>query len=197
MHIVVVTVTDSKIPQPNHGKNLARLARECFANHQSLTIDFKEIKTITQGFFQELFLPLVAEFGADFLNSKLQLLNMTAHIDSMMKSAFKNLDAYFEKRTATNHVDCDEEIYAMNLAWLIKAREIARKNPVLTELILGITDEAMRVTLGQMSFDDIEYIARSNWLCFSPRFSPQFIQSMDSQSPLTVGVMLGMSDIKG
>ena len=69
MHIVVVTAASSQIPQSIHGKNLARLARECFANQQSLTIDFKDIKTITHGFFQELFLPLVAEFGSDYLKS--------------------------------------------------------------------------------------------------------------------------------
>jgi hypothetical protein len=118
MHIVVVTVTNSQIPQPIHGKNLARLARECFANQQTLTIDFKDVKSITQGFFQELILPLVAEFGSDFLKSKLKIVNMAGHIDNMMQSAFKNLEVYFDKLTAIDQLGCDEEIYAMNQAWL-------------------------------------------------------------------------------
>lgn len=193
MHIVVVTATSSQIPQPIHGKNLARLARECFANQQSLTIDFKDIKTITQGFFQELFLPLVAEFGADYLKSKLMTINMTDYISNTMLSAFNNLDVYFDKLTTINHLGCDEEIYAMNQAWLIKAREIARENPVLTELVLGITDDTMRLTLGRLSLEDIEFIARSNWLCFSPRFSSQFVQNINRDSPPIVETMLGLT----
>ncbi|QSA99824.1 DUF4325 domain-containing protein [Methylomonas sp. EFPC1] len=193
MHIDVVTVTDAKIPQPEHGKNLARLARECFANRQSLTIDFQGVKTITLGFFHELFLPLVAEFGADFLKSELKVENMAAAIDSVMRSAYQNLEGYLDKRLTLNHLGCDAEIYSINHAWLIKAREIARENPVLTELILGITDESMRQALGSLSLEDIDFIAHSNWLCFSPRFSSQFIQSINKEMPLLVEAMLGIS----
>ncbi|WAR45955.1 STAS-like domain-containing protein [Methylomonas rapida] len=193
MHIVVVTATSSQIPQPIHGKNLARLARECFANQQSLTIDFKDVKSITLGFFQELFLPLIAEFGSDFLKSKLKIVNMAGYIDNMMQSAFKNLEVYFDKLTAIDELGCDEEIYAMNQAWLIKAREIARENPVLTELVLGITDETMRLAVERLSLEDIDFIARSNWLCFTPRFSSQFIQNINRESPPMVEAMLGLS----
>lgn len=193
MHIVVVTATNAQIPQPIHGKNLARLARECFANQQALTIDFEDVKTITQGFFQELYIPLVAEFGSDFLKSELKIVNMAGHVDNMMQSAFKNLDVYFDKLMTIDQLGCDEEIYAMNQTWLIKAREIARENPVLTELVLGITDESMRLAVGCLSLEDIDSIARSNWLCFTPRFSSQFIQSIKRESPPMVEAMLGLS----
>jgi len=111
----------------------------------------------------------------------------------MMQSAFNNLDGYFDKLMTINHLGCDEEIYAMNQAWLIKAREIARENPVLTELVLGITDESMRLAVGCLSLEDIDSIARSNWLCFTPRFSSQFIQSIKRESPPMVEAMLGLS----
>ncbi|MGZ4959140.1 MAG: STAS-like domain-containing protein [Methylomonas sp.] len=193
MHIVVVTATSSQIPQSIHGKNLARLARECFANQQSLTIDFKDVKNITQGFFQELFVPLVAEFGSDFLKSKLKIVNMAEHVDNMMQSAFKNLAGYFDKLITFDQLACDEEIYTLNQAWLIKAREIARESPVLTELVLGITDESMRSAVGCLSLEDIDFIARSNWLCFTPRFSSQFLQSIKKESYPMVEAMLGLS----
>jgi len=193
MHIVVVTVTNSQIPQPIHGKNLARLARECFANQQSLTIDFKDIKTITQGFFQELFFPLINEFGADYLKSKFIVINLNNANEKLMRAAFKNLDGYFDKLATLNHQGCDEEIYAMNQTWLIKAREIARENPVLTELVLGITDDAMRIALGHLSLEGIQFIARSNWLCFSPRFSSQFLMNINKEQPPIVEAMLGLT----
>lgn len=60
MYLFVKSITDLKSPQPYHGKNLARLARECFANRQALTVDFEGVDSISLGFFQELFLPLVA-----------------------------------------------------------------------------------------------------------------------------------------
>ncbi|WP_020482888.1 STAS-like domain-containing protein [Methylomonas sp. MK1] len=193
MHIAVITATESQIHQPVHGKNLARLARECFANQQILTIDFKDVKTITQGFFQELFFPLITEFGADYLKSKLIVINLSDTNKIQMQSAFKNLDDYFDKLSAINHQGCDEEIYTMNQTWLIKAREIARENPVLTELVLGITDDTMRTALGHLSLEDIQFIARSNWLCFTPRFSSQFLMNINKEQPPIVEAMLGLT----
>ena len=43
MYLFVKSITDLKSPQPYHGKNLARLARECFANRQALTVDFEGV----------------------------------------------------------------------------------------------------------------------------------------------------------
>jgi len=193
VYIVVTTITKLKTPQSCHGKNLTRLARECFANHQSLTIDFEGINTISTDFFHELFLPLIAEFGADYLKTRLVVTNMAPHIDDMMKQAFSNLDAYFENRSAIQDQECDEEIIAMNLAWLIKARELTRENPVLAELMMGINDEEQQLALSRMSLDDIQHIAQSGWLCFSPRFSTHFVQSMTRRQPGVIDVLLGLS----
>jgi len=193
VYIVVKSITDLKTPQSCHGKNLARLARECFANHQPLTVDFEGVKTITQGFFQELFLPLVAEFGADYLNSRLKIANVPPDIDGIMKSAFSNLDDYFDQRAIILNRECDEELYELNLTWLIKARELARENSILAELTMGIGEDKMRIALSQLSIEDIQHIAQSGWLCFSPRFTTNFIQSMTTRTHEVVDVLLGLS----
>jgi hypothetical protein len=193
MVILVKSITDLKTPQPYHGKNLARLARECFANHQPLTVDFEGVQTITQGFFQELFLPLVAEFGADFLKSRLLATNVAPNIDEIMKSAFSNLDDFFDQRALIQNREGDVELYKLNLAWLIKARELARENPMLAELMMGISDEEMRSALGQLSIQDIQYIAQSGWLCFSPRFTSKLIQNVTARKHEVVDVLLGLS----
>jgi len=193
VYIVVTTITELKTPQSCHGKNLTRLARECFVNHQSLTVDFEGISKITKGFFQELFLPLVAEFGADYLKNRLVVANMAPQIDDLMKQAFSNLDAYFDSRSKMQGQECDEEIVAMNLAWLIKARELTRENPVLAELIMGINDAEQQLALSRMSMDDIQHIAESGWLCFSPRFSTHFVQSMIRRQPEVIDVLLSLS----
>lgn len=77
MHYVVKNITKLKTPQPCHGKNLARIARECFVKHQLLTLDFDGVESITPGFFQELLLPMLTEFGADFLKRKLMIINLS------------------------------------------------------------------------------------------------------------------------
>jgi len=193
VYIIVKSITDLKTPQSCHGKNLARLARECFANHQPLTVDFEGVKTITQGFFQELFLPLVAEFGADYLNSRLKIANVPPDIDGIMKSAFSNLDDYFDQRAIILNRECDEELYELNLTWLIKARELARENSILAELTMGIGEDKMRIALSQLSIEDIQHIAQSGWLCFSPRSTTNFIQSMTTRTHEVVDVLLGLS----
>jgi len=193
MVILIKSITDLKTPQPYHGKNLARLARECFANRQSLTLDFEGIETLTQGFFQELILPLVAEFGADFLKSNLQIANINPDVEEIMTSGFNNSDDDFDQRTLIQNREGDVELYKLNLAWLIKARELARENPMLAELMMGISDEEMRSALSQLSIQDIQHIAQSGWLCFSPRFTSKLIQNVTAQQHEVVDLLLGLS----
>jgi hypothetical protein len=193
MVILVKSITDLKTPQPYHGKNLARLARECFANRQSLTLDFEGIETLTQGFFQELILPLVAEFGADFLKINLQIANVNPDVEEIMTSGFNNSDDNFDQRTLVQNRECDVELYKLNLAWLIKARELARENPMLAELMMGISDEEMRSALSQLSIQDIQHIAQSGWLCFSPRFTSKLIQNVTARKHEVVDMLLGLS----
>jgi hypothetical protein len=198
VYIIVKSITDLKVPQPYHGKNLARLARECFANQQTLTVDFEGLESITQGFLQELFLPLVAEYGADFLNSQLKVINVSPSINEIMTSTFSKsvLDSYFDQRTLIHNPDCDDEIYELNLAWLIKARELARENSILAELMMGIAEEEMRLALYRLSIEDIQHIDQSGWLCISPRFTTNFIHSMATRQHIeieVVDVLLGLS----
>lgn len=193
MVILVKSITDLKTPQPYHGKNLARLARECFANRQALALDFEGIETITPGFFQELLLPLVAEFGADFLKGNLQIANVNTDVEEIMTSGFNNSDDNFDQRTLVQNRECDVELYKLNLAWLIKARELARENPMLAELMMGISDEEMRSALSQLSIQDIQHIAQSGWLCFSPRFTSKLIQNVTARKHEVVDMLLGLS----
>ena len=193
MNIVVKSITDLKTPQPCHGKNLANLARECFVNHQTLTVNFDGVNTITNGFFQAFILPLLAEYGADFLKSQLMITNVTPDIDETMKSCVYNLDDYFEQRAIILNKECDADINELNLAWLIKARELARENPLLAELTMGISDEALRSAISQLSIEDIRHIAQSGWLCFSPRFTTNFIQTMSTRQHEVIDVLLELS----
>jgi len=81
----------------------------------------------------------------------------------------------------------------LNLAWLIKAREFTRENSILAELMLGITEEEMRSAISKLSIEDIQHIAQSGWLYFSPRFMTNFIQSMTTRQHEVVDVLLGLS----
>ena len=193
MVILVKSITDLKTPQPYHGKNLARLARECFANRQALTLDFEGIETITQGFFQELLLPLVAEFGADFLKINLQIANVNPDVEEIMTSGLNNPDDDFDQGAHIQNKECDVELYKLNLAWLIKARELTRENPMLAELMMGISNEEMRSALSQLSIQDIQHIAQSGWLCFSPRFTSKLIHNITARKHEVVDVLLGLS----
>jgi hypothetical protein len=194
MFIAVKNMTDLKIPQPCHGKNLARLARECFTSHQALIVDFDGVGAISQGFLQELFLPLMAEYGADFLLSELQVTNVSPEVDEAMKAVFNasSLAHFFDQRENQLNQASDAEIYDLNLAWLIKARELTRENAMLAELMMGIGDEALRVVISQLSINDIQQLAQAGWLCFAPRFTANFLQDLLTRPHDMVDVLLGL-----
>lgn len=194
MYIVVNAITELNVPKSHHGKNLARLVRECLMNHLTSTVDFEGINAISEDFFHEFLLPLIVEFGLDYLNSKLKMINLAPEINDIMKAAFSDLEAYYKKRPTNPTKNYDQDIYAINLAWLVKAREITRENPILAELVLGVSDEDMLNVLSRMTFGDIQYLAQTNWLCFSPRFSTNFIQNKGNQQRQAAEVMIGFSE---
>ncbi|MGD0959329.1 MAG: STAS-like domain-containing protein [Methylomonas sp.] len=192
MYIFVKNLTKLKMPQPCHGKQLAYMARDSFIKNQGLVVDFDGLENITQGFFQEFFLPLVTEFGAEFLKCKLQVKNVGKDNQEIMDSAFNNLDDYFEKLAKINNKHCDKDTYDLNLSWLVRAREVCRENAVHAQLFMGINTEEMRLAISRLSVEEIQLIAQSGCLCFEPRFSANFIQSMTSGEHDMVDILLSL-----
>jgi len=95
MYLFVQSINARTRLDAAEGKNLARLARECFFNHQPLTLDFVNVGQVSQAFCQALLCPLTNEFGADFLSQWLQLKNLSAEVNGVMQSALGELDDYF------------------------------------------------------------------------------------------------------
>lgn len=193
MFIVVKSVVDVKIPQPSHGKTLAKLASQCLTDNLDLTFDFEGIETVTHGFSRELFLPLVLEFGAEILKTKLQLINLAPDVSATINNSFAKLDQYFDQLSNAPDVNCDEEIYELNLFWLVKARDMARNNAVNAQLIMGIAEEEMRLALSKLTIEDIHRIAKCGWLCFSPRFSSRIIQDISRREFDSGEILLALS----
>lgn len=175
MHIYVNSLVDVKTAPSNQGKYLSKQVRCCFVSKQALTLDFEGLQLTSQRFFQELFLPLVAEFGAEFISANLSVINLNAQNTEIMKMAFNNLDNYFEQLMSSCTPQCNAEIFDMNLSWLFKARELSYLDPLQAELVMGIADENLRLAISQLTMEDIQRLAKSGWLCFAPRFNAKFI----------------------
>ena len=73
MYLLVHSIQSRTPLDTAEGKNLARLARECFFSHQPLILDFVNVELVTAHFCQALLCPLTNEFGADYLNQWLQI----------------------------------------------------------------------------------------------------------------------------
>jgi hypothetical protein len=140
MYVVVKHITKLKMPQACHGKQLMSTARECFLKNELLTLDFEGVESVANGFFQEAILPLLTEFGADFLKNKLRLSNITPDLEAFMQNDL-NTQAYLDRLSLTRNGNIDPELYELNLAWLIKVRELVRENALQAQLILGIAND--------------------------------------------------------
>lgn len=193
MFIVVKSIIDVKIPQARHGKKLAKLVCERLGQDLPVTIDFSGLTAVSQGFAQELLLPLLIEFGAERLNRDVQWLNVIPSVQTGMNTAATNISDYFDQFTSTYAQHGDDEIYELNLFWLVKARELARDNSHNARLMMGLTDDELRLALGQLSTEDIHRIARSGWLCFAPRFTSRFITQLTNRTLATGEIQLSFS----
>lgn len=193
MQYVVRNFTRLDTLKSSHGKDLAKLARECFSQNKLLQLDFEGVDAVNPVFFRSLFYPIVAEYGAPFLRCKIQMLNVSPEVEATMQSAFTNLEDYFDEYFMYGTPVTCRDVYDLNLAWLVKAREIARDYSVQGQLIMGICDPEIRNLVSQLSMDDIQAIAQSGCLCFSPRFTPDFIRGMTSGRYGLVDMLLALS----
>lgn len=100
---------------------------------------------------------------------------------------------YFQQLSKDQNKNCDEEIYELNLFWLVKARDLARENTLKAHLMMGIAEEEMRLALSKLTIEDIHRIARCGWLCFSPRFKSSFIQEIADRQFDADEVLLALS----
>ena len=194
MQYVVRNFTRLDTLKSCHGQELAKLARECFSQNKLLRLDFEGVDAINPGFFRSLFYPIVAEFGAPFLRSKIQMMNVSPDIETTMHSAFTNLEDYFDDYFMFGSPVTCQDLYDLNVAWLVKAREVARDYSIQAQLIMGIYDPEIRILISQLSMDDIQSIAQSGCLCFSPRFTSDFIRSMTSGRYGLVDMLLALSN---
>jgi hypothetical protein len=192
MYVVVKHITKLKMPQACHGKQLMSTARECFLKNELLTLDFEGVESVANGFFQEAILPLLTEFGADFLKNKLRLSNFTPDLEAFMQNDL-NTQAYLDGLSLTRNGNIDPELYELNLAWLIKVRELVRENALQAQLILGIANDDLRAAVAKLSLDDIHSIASAGCLCFAPRFTPEFIEGYVQKRYDLVDVLLALT----
>ena len=193
MFYLVRNVTRLDTLKSCHGEELVKLALDCFAQNKLLRLDFEGVDAINPDFFRSLFYPMVAEFGAPFLRSKIQMVNVSPEVEATMHSAFINLENYFDDYFMLGSPITCQDVYDLNVAWLVKAREVARDYSIQAQLIMGIYDPEMRALISQLSMDDIQSIAQSGCLCFSPRFTCDFIRSMTSGRYGSVDMLLALS----
>jgi hypothetical protein len=193
MYVVIKHLTKLKTPQACHGKQLVQRARECFLRNECLTLDFEAVESIATGFFQEAIFTLLNEFGADFLKSKLRVVNMTSAVEAIMQDDLTHVDEFIERLMSRQQDVVDQELYDLNLAWLVKVRALARENALQALLIMGIADEKLRLAIANLSMDEMQTLARSGCLCFAPRFTSQFIQGFGQRRYDRVDLMLALT----
>jgi flagellar transcriptional activator FlhD len=193
MYVVIKHLTKLKTPQACHGKQLVQRARDCFRQNECLTLDFEGVESIATGFFQEAIFTLLNEFGADFLKSKLQVVNMSPALESIMQEALTHVDEYVDRLMTRQQEVVDQELYDLNLAWLVKVRAIARENALQAHLIMGVADEELRLAVANLSMDDMQILARSGCLCFAPRFTPQFVRGLGQRRHDLVDMLLALT----
>jgi hypothetical protein len=69
----------------------------------------------------------------------------------------------------------DADLFALNLIWLLKAREAARSDPREAAMLFGL-DQALSEMLRTASIEDLRQLAQVGLVVFGPRFSSRLWQ---------------------
>jgi hypothetical protein len=118
---------------------------------------------------------------------------MNPAVEAIMQDALTHVDEFVDRFMSRYQEPVDEEIYDLNLAWLVKVRAIARENALQALLIMGIADEKLRLAIANLSMDEMQALARSGCLCFAPRFTSHFIQGFGQRRHDLVDLLLAFT----
>lgn len=182
--------TDKTTLTCEHGRKLHKTILSSFSRNDSITLDCDGIESFTEDFFQELILPLVAEYGSDRIKSSLFFMNFNRGAADVIRSAIQNSCGIF----ARNHrqITSDVDLYDINISVLIKARELCRTSPGDARTIFGMDEDTISI-ISCASFADIQEIADAGVLSFSVRLSKQYLSKASEVGPDYLDSLLVMS----
>ena len=79
-----------------------------------------------------------------------------------------------EDRSVTGAIGrSDRDIAELNLAWLLKARELAKTDRAKAAVLFGL-DQGLSDVLASASIQDLRNLAQSGLMLFRPRFHVRF-----------------------
>ena len=159
----------------------SRIAR-AFNASMKITLYFDGVQEVTEQFFQELFFPLIAEYGAEVVKERLGFANLGKFGDAMEHAL--DADAYIDRKQGILECEGDQEIFEINLSMLIKARELCRTNRVCAKAIFGMKDDDLIAAISEATYGQLQHLARSGWLCYAPRFSIQTLLTSIGREPI-------------
>ncbi|WP_347990194.1 hypothetical protein [Methylomonas sp. AM2-LC] len=141
--------------------------------------------------FQDIVLPLIAEFGGNVISQRLKFINLTDELDNEYRFGMQNIDSYFERRKNLASPNCGD-ISDITFEHLIKCREVSRRDPIMALAMFGISDE-MLSTYQLMDIDTIKRISSAGIICFKPTFTDEYLSRISALNSSEIDVFLNLS----
>ncbi|MEA3278586.1 MAG: flagellar transcriptional regulator FlhD [Pseudomonadota bacterium] len=98
-----------------------------------------------------------------------------------------------DQRTCGSEHIPDPDIVELNLAWLMKARELAKSEPAKAIVLFGL-DPGLLEVLCNASIENLRHLAQSGLMMFRPRFHIRFWRQR-SETPERSSVGLALQSV--
>lgn len=184
----------------NQGIGLSRIVAEALnALEDECLLDFDGIANVSPPFFHDFVFPLATEFGGHVLDNKLILINIEADHFASYRAA-RDQASDFMGNLSVRRATSMDDMSVLTCDLLVKARELARRDPSAAQAIFGING-GMAEFFANMDIKQIRRVANAGIICFEPRFSPEFAARMAALDASEIDVFLnvagGLKDFYG
>ncbi|MFM8341655.1 MAG: STAS-like domain-containing protein [Methylomonas sp.] len=165
----------------SEGATLSRIVTEhLLSSDKLILIDFDSISKVSSIFFQDFIFPLILEFGHETVTRRMDFINLSDEIHLTYQEAFSKSSEYID-RIAARHTRTFGDISDITFELLIKARELARRDPSAAHIIFGLSSGLIE-SLASMDIDQVRRVSCSGIICFEPRFTPEFASKLAALS---------------
>lgn len=193
--IKVLSITKASAFDQNHVTPLLKQIRPIMANAEPVGLDFSGVKEADVCALQQTLLPLVSEFGGGFVRRLIRFTNHNEAVAISIRNSLRHVDEFIQDEVNYLHPDTgvDQEIYDLNVALLIKCRELARTNPLLARLQFGLTSDSLAAAVAGLTTPQIQELAKTGINVFKPNFDEKMIETITRMDLGDASILIGIA----
>jgi hypothetical protein len=181
----------------NHVALLLKHIKSSIVGAEPIELDFGGVIEVDVFALQQILLPLVSELSGSLVKRLIRFANHNEAVVSSIREALQYVDKFVQDEEHHLYPDTgiDQEIYDLNVALLIKCREVARVSPLLARVQFGLVSDSVVTVMAGLTTAQIQGIAKTGINVFKPNFDERMLDAITKLDLGDADILIGMASL--